>query len=261
MYKKYLVVAGRHDTAGMNIALQLSQFKRVDIYLIDGEVIYNENLDLKRLEGYDFIIFASKHESKEARKTISIHAPGNFLDNRFGGEKEKLCKTSALFLKHLFACLKIHCKDLEEYQLTLECTHHGPLINLPCVFVEIGSTPNEWNDKRACFSIAKGVLNAIDTFKENPYNEVAVGIGGPHYCPVFNKLQDSSNVAFSHIIPQYVLPLTDNMITQAIENTDEEVDFVVLDWKGLGNSEQRKQVIEVLDRNYVSWKKISDVKR
>jgi D-tyrosyl-tRNA(Tyr) deacylase len=143
----------------------------------------------------------------------------------------------------------------------MEATHHGPLIDKPCIFIEIGSTETEWKDSRAGFILAKTIHKTIKDFKENPYNEIAFAIGGPHYCPNFNKIQLKSNVAISHIIPQYALPLTDEMIKEAISKTEEEVDFAVLDWKGLGNSEQRKQVLEILDKNYVSYKKASEVNK
>ena len=96
-------------------------------------------------------------------------------------------------------------------------------------------------------------------FKPNPYNEIAIAIGGPHYCPNFNKIQLRSNIAISHVIPQYAFPFTEEMIKEAISKTDEEVDFVLLDWKGLGNSEQRQRILEILDKNYISYKRTSDV--
>ena len=49
------------------------------------------------------------------------------------------------------------------------------------------------------------------------------------------------------------------MIKQAITKTKEEVDFAVLDWKGLGNSEQRQQVLDTLDKMYVQYKKTGQV--
>jgi D-aminoacyl-tRNA deacylase len=143
----------------------------------------------------------------------------------------------------------------------MEVTHHGPLINKPCVFLEIGGGEDEWRDKRAAFCIAKALSEAIETFKENPYTEIAVGIGGPHYCPGFNKLQLDSNVAFAHIIPKYVSPITEEMIKEAIAKTVEEVDFVVLDWKGLGNSEERQKVLDILANNYIQYKKIQEIKK
>jgi len=274
MFKKYLIIANKNDSAGANITTQLSQFRQnpllssmanqpnFDFYLIDSDIIYTKNLDLEKINKYDFIIFASKHASEKKEKTLSIHAPGNWLNPNLGGEKTKICKTSALFQKQAFEKLNQIAKqhELKEFKITLECTHHGPLIDKPCIFIEIGSTENEWQNRKAGFIIAKTIKEIISEFKENPYTEVAVGIGGPHYCPNFNKIQLNSNIAISHIIPQYALPLSEEMIKQAISKTQEEVDFVLLDWKGIGNSEQRKQVLDILSKNYIAWKKTSEIK-
>jgi len=192
-----------------------------------------------------------------------VHAPGNFRTADLGGEKGKVCKSSALFQKQMFEKLNENVKkyELDKYQVTLECTHHGPLIQKPCVFIEIGSTETEWEDRRAAFVIAKTISEIIQEFKENPYNEVAVGIGGPHYCPSFNKIQLNSNVAISHVIPKYVFPIGEEEIKEVIEKTDEEVDFVVLDWKGLGKAEERRRLINILEKNYISYKKTSEIEK
>jgi D-aminoacyl-tRNA deacylase len=275
MYKKYLIIASKLDKAGINITTQLSQFRQnpvltsmkdspnFDFYLCDQEIIYTENLNLEKINQYDFIIFASRHESEKKEKTLSIHIPGNWRKNDLGGEKEKVCKSSAIFQKQIFEKLNKNVieHDLKDYKITLECTHHGPLINKPCIFIEIGATETEWEDRRAGFVIAKTIRDIIQDFKENPYNEIAIGIGGPHYCPNFNKIQLNSNVALSHVIPQYVLPLTEEMIQEAISKTEEEVDFAVLDWKGLGNSEQRQQILKILDKLYIQYKKTSEINK
>lgn len=274
MYEKYLVVASKLDRAGINITTQLSQFREnplfssmkqapsFDFYLVDDEIIQTGSLDLNRINEYDFIIFASKHASEKNEKTLSVHAPGNFRDARYGGEAGKICRTSAMFAKQLFEKVirnaeKYHLRD--EYQITMEATHHGPLIEKPCLFVEIGSTENEWRDNKPGFIIAKAISEIISEFKPNPYNEVAIAIGGPHYCPNFNKIQATSNVAISHVISQYVFPLTAEMVKEAIAKTEEEIDFVLLDWKGLGNEEHRKIVKEIMDKLYLNTKKTSDI--
>jgi len=263
MYKNYLIVASKVDKAGINISTQLSQFGNFSFYLVDDEMIYTENLDLDKINSYDFIIFASKHQSEKGNKTISIHAPGNWNKAELGGTPEKVCKTSALFQKQLFEKLKNNMEKftIKGYDLTLECTHHGPLIKKPCLFVEIGATETEWKDRKAGFVVAKSIAEIIEEFKENPYNEIAIGIGGPHYCPNFNKLQLNSNIALSHVIPQYALPLTEQMVQEAIAGTDEDVDIILLDWKGLGNAEQRQQVTDVLKKFYLPIKKTSDVSK
>jgi len=264
MFQKYLIVASKKDRAGINITTQLSQFpqENFNFYLVEDEIIYTENIDMEKISRYDFIIFASKHESEKKEKTLSVHAPGNFRNAELGGESGKLCRTSAQFQKQLFENLdkNVVASGLgQRYKVTLECTHHGPLINKPCIFIEIGSTPTEWEDRRAGFILAKTILETIQNFKPNPYNEIAIGIGGPHYCPNFNKLQLKSNVAISHVIPRYVFPLTEEMVREAMDKTEEEIDFVVLDWKGLGTAEQRKQLLEILNKLYINYKKTSDV--
>lgn len=261
MYKNFLIVASKLDKAGINITTQLSQFGNFNFYLVDNEIIFTENLNLEKINSYDFVIFASRHVSEKGEKTLSIHAPGNFKEARFGGKEGKVCKTSALFQKQLFENLKKITEkfDFTKYSLTLETTHHGPLINKPCIFVEIGSTEAEWKDRKAGFVVAKALAETIKNFKENPYNEIAIGIGGPHYCPSFNKLQMESNIAISHVIPNYLFPLTEEMIQEAISGTDEDVDILLLDWKGLGNAEQKQQVLEVVDKFYIPKKKTSEV--
>jgi D-aminoacyl-tRNA deacylase len=263
MYKNYLIIASKIDKAGINITTQMSQFGNFNFYLIDEEMIYTENLNLEKINQYDFIIFASKHQSEKGNKTISIHAPGNFRKAELGGKEGRVCRTSAVFQKQIFEKLKSNMDKfhLKGYDLTLECTHHGPLIDKPCLFVEIGATETEWKDRKAGFIVAKSISEIINEFKENPYNEVAIGIGGPHYCPNFNKIQLNSNVALSHVIPQYVLPLTQEMVQEAIAGTDEDVDILLLDWKGLGNAEQRKQITDVLDKFYIQKRRTSEISK
>ncbi len=274
-YEKFLIVASKLDKAGINITTQLSQFREnpllsgmknapnFDFYLIDTEIVDDSGINQDKINQYDFIIFASKHKSESKEKTLCVHVPGNWRTAELGGKAEKICKSSALFFKQIFEKLNENAEHykLKDYKITIEATHHGPLIDKPCIFIEIGSTENEWVDRRAAFIIAKTISETIKDFKENPYNEVAVAIGGPHYCPNFNKIQLKSNIAISHIIPNYSFPLTEEMIKQALEKTEEEVDFFLLDWKGLGNAEKRAEVMEILDKFYISKKRTSEVSK
>lgn len=273
-YKKFLVVASKKDKAGINITTRLSQFREnplisnkepnYDFYLVEDEILYTNNLDFDKISKYDFIIFASKHKSEKKEKTLSIHAPGNWRNADFGGEKGKVCKSSAIFQKQLFEKLDEYVKQYHldgSYKVTMEATHHGPLINKPCLFIEIGSTEVEWEDRRAGFVVAKTISNTIDSYKENEYNEVAIAIGGPHYCPAFNKIQLKSNVAISHVIPEYAFPLTEEMVNEAIEKTEEEVDFILVDWKGLGNKEERDKISEILNKLYIQYKRTSEINK
>jgi len=275
MYSKFLIVASKLDKAGINITTQLSQFREnpllsgmkntpsFDFYLIDTEIIDDSGIDQDKINQYDFIIFASKHRSESREKTLCVHVPGNWRSAELGGETGKICKSSALFFKQIFERLNENTEHykLKDYKVTIEATHHGPLIDKPCIFIEIGSTENEWTDRRAAFIIAKTISETIKDFKENPYNEIAIAIGGPHYCPNFNKIQLKSNIAISHVISNYSFPLTEEMINKALEKTEEEVDFFLLDWKGLGNAEKRDEIMKILDKFNISKKRTSEVSK
>ncbi len=274
MYKKYLIIASKKDPAGVNITTQLSQFRKnpilssiskdapsFDFYLVEDEITQTENLDLEKINKYDFVIFASKHRSEKKERTLSVHAPGNWREAKYGGIPGDVCNSSAIFQKQIFEKLNKNCKEhnLDSYQITLEVTHHGPLIDKPCLFIEIGSTENEWKDRKAGFVIALTIRDIIEEFKENKYNEVVIGIGGNHYCSGFNKVQLKSNFAISHIIPQYVFPLTKEMVEEAIRKTEEEVDFFLVDWKGLGPAEQKQKALDFLKDFYLQIKRTSEV--
>ncbi len=259
---EYLIVASKQDTAGINIIQQLQQFGQFNTYIIEKEIILTENLDLNKINSYDFIIFASKHKSKQQRKTLSVHAPGNWRRAELGGEEGKVCKTSAFFMKEALKELKKNAEsiNLNNYEVTLECTHHGPLIDKPCIFIEIGSTENEWRNRRAGFVIAKTIANMIEKFEPGEEG-VTIGIGGPHYCPNFNKIQLSSDFAISHIIPGYSLPLTEDMLDEAINKTTENVEMAILDWKGIKNADERQRIIEILKEKNLPYQRSGDVKK
>jgi D-aminoacyl-tRNA deacylase len=263
MYKNFLIVASKIDKAGINITTNLTQFGDFNFYICDKEIIYTENLDLERIENFDFIIFASKHVSESKEKTIAIHSVGNWRTAEYGGISGKVCKSSGLFMKNLFEKLyeNIEKYSLKDYKLTMEATHHGPLINKPCLFLEIGSTDFEWGDRKAGFVVAKALSEAIKNFQENENNEVAIAIGGSHYCPNFNKIQLKTNIAISHVIPKYMLPLTEEIIEEALNKTEEQVDLFVLDWDGLGKQEERERVIKILNKYHINYRKANEIKR
>lgn len=254
----FAVLYSKKDQAGINIAEQLKKLYLPQIPVIGfaKESIYNENIDEKdgRLRNIDFIIFATKHQSSAKIPSLSLHAPGNWRNADFGGKPGKICKTSALALKYLFQKLTKNAES--KYPVTLECTHHGPLLEkIPCCFIEIGSDETAWKNPELGKIIAKTIADVqhFDNWKnkaENKQIKTAIAIGGPHYAPNFNKIQLSeiSNIAIAHIIPEYALPLAESMLKEAIKNTKEHINMILLDWKGCGNSEARQKIIEIIEK-------------
>lgn len=262
---KFAVVYSKKDEAGKNIAEELKKhfLPQVPIIEFSKDSINLEDIDEEeQLKNTDFIIFATKHQSKAGELSLSLHAPGNWRNADFGGKAGKICKTSSQVLKFLFQKLNENAKQ-EDYKhnITLECTHHGPLIKKPCCFIEIGSNTEHWKDKKLGKIIAK-TISDFQNFIPKKEMKTAIAIGSPHYCPNFNKIQlNNKDIAISHIIPEYALPLNESMLKQAIENTQEQVDLAIIDWKGCGNSKSRQQVISLLDKFGLSHIKTSDIEK
>ncbi|MBI2656525.1 hypothetical protein HYX03_02195 [Candidatus Woesearchaeota archaeon] len=211
------------------------QNKIIKSYLINEDLIFAENIDEKIKA--DIFVFASKHRSKENTPSFTVHSIGNWGKAEFGGQEGKLCFSSAILLKNLFIELNNAAKDTN-YELAMEATHHGPFVEKPAVFVEIGSTEKEWNDVKNGEIISKTIMKGLNS--QNQEYNIAVGIGGPHYCSNFNKIALRTDIAVSHICPKYRLDkLNEELIKQSIAKTVEKADFVLLDWKGLGTEKQR----------------------
>jgi D-tyrosyl-tRNA(Tyr) deacylase len=243
---KFGIVVSKQDEAGMNIARHLDGLE-IDYVVVDEQTIYEDNLEKRdELRDVDFVIFATKHEAEKETKTFSVHAPGNFGKAELGGKEGEICLTSCLFMKHVFKILNGEKEKAGlDYEISMEATHHGPIIEKQCLFIEIGSTEKQWNDSRAGELIAKVIQKAIS---EKPKDaESVLCIGGPHYCPNFNKIQLNSNYAVGHVIAQYNFPVTREMIEEGLKKTSEDIKKVVIDWKGCGKSEERQKLIDLLD--------------
>ncbi|MAG07457.1 transposase [Candidatus Pacearchaeota archaeon] len=237
-----IILASKKDPAGLNIVDNLKKLGcKIPIHLVETEIIHAENID-KTLNA-DFIIWASKHQSEKEIKTLTVHPIGNFNKAEFGGKPKTICPSNPLILKHFFQTLNKN--NNLDYKVSMEATHHGPHIETPSLFIEIGSTKKQWQDKKAGELIAKTILESIKTFSKNS-SQVAIGIGGPHYCPNFNKIQLENKFALSHIIPEYALPINEKMIQQTIDKTTKKPEYAILDWKGLGKAEQKNKILEIL---------------
>jgi len=264
---RFAIIYSKQNIAGVNI---VQEFKNISftpqipiIEIKNKQVIFTEDISEKNypeLRNIDFLVVASTHKSEKAQPSLSLHAPGNWRGADLGGQAGKICSTSAQVLKYLFQQLNKNAEELKEkYQITLECTHHGPLTKIPCCFIEIGSTEKQWKDKQAGKIIAKTILS-LQNYKPNKDWVPAIGIGGPHYCPNFNKIQLNSNYAIGHIIPSYVLPLTESMLSKAEQKTTEQVKEVLIDWKGCGKSEDRKKALDIIKESGLKIKRTKEIK-
>jgi D-aminoacyl-tRNA deacylase len=231
---KFTIIISKKDTASLNIYEELKKLKVPNIKVIQCHSIDSDYLD-KDLNT-DFIIFASKHSSKSLKKTLTVHSIGNFGKAIAGGEDNKLPPTSAAVQKELF--LELKKRNNLDYEVSGEATHHGPYLETPSIFIEIGSSQLQWKDKEAANVIAKTIKSIIK--KHIPKYKTAIGLGGGHYLPSFNKVLERTNISLSFICPKHNLQsLTEDLLHQAISQTKESIDFILLDWKGLGQEKDK----------------------
>ncbi len=206
--------------------------------------------ELKDLPDADLYIVLSPHRSASNLPCLTVHAPGNWGRAELGGVSRKLSIAPALYMRS--ALLSLMENPVEGFEISYEVTHHGPSLNKPIFFIEVGSTSKEWNNKQALEAIAKV---AEKVFLSEPESKtVAVGFGGSHYAPKFTKL--AKDFAFGHMCPKYACDFVDfELFKQAIEKTYPEPELVLIDWKGLKGN-QRRKIIAFAESFGIEWRKI-----
>lgn len=251
------IIISTKDLASMNIGENLKRYELPDnvaLCTVDKSTVYCDDI-VEKIDA-ELYIFASKH-SAVGLPSLTIHSPGNWFNNDLGGRSTELAIAPALFLAHGFLKLQeLKEQKKQEIMIAQECTHHGPTFAKPIMFIEIGSSEEEWGNKKYGEIIAETIqyLVSADLKKK----KVAFGIGGTHYTPNLSKLIVRENYAFGHICPKYQLEhLTFEIAEQALKKTVPAVDEVVIDWKGVsGNKERIREIIVYLKQKGVPIRKI-----
>lgn len=165
--------------------------------------VRHENLD-REAEAFgvkvDSVVVMSRHSAKSGRPSLTAHPIGNYHEADFGGRPETLVKASSAEMTD--AIRRIHAYNRQEgVQTCFEVTHHGPYLEKPTFYIEIGSDETHWGDLPSAEVLAQ-VISDIE-----PHDEylTLVGIGGGHYAPRFTEAVMSSKVNFGHMLPNYQL--------------------------------------------------------
>ncbi len=260
---KYIVIS-EVNKASRNIGTFIEKVKLpADVKIIKTKngVLALEK-DLQNIKDAEIVIVASSHKSEAGVPMLNAHFTGNFGDDvSHGGSARTLSIAPALYQRAaVLEYAKLYAADgrLHAYKVGIEATHHGPTLDLPILFVEVGSTKKEWNDLVACEAAANVIMKLVSERPAASHQQptIVTGFGGNHYCPQFSKKLFSENIAFGHICPKYAADnLTEDIILQAINKTIPTPEKVLVEWKGL-NKEQRDKIISVLEKNKISWMKI-----
>ncbi len=272
-----LLVASNKDIASLNITRQVLDhypFKVTGI-TFQGNPVYSAYVNKKEVTlivlseeavnaqhltdsftNPSLIVFISRHSSTSGMPTLSVHTPGNLDAAEFGGLPKQVSISPATAMRDALKALAYFKEGMQlAYEVSYECTHHGPSFNAPTMFVELGSSPQQWRDLKAAEAVAHAAMSAIGKF--GVYERTAVlGIGGTHYNERFTRMALNGEAIFGHMIPKYAVSnLNAEMIRQCVEKTVEKVDCAVLDWKGI-KSADKPQLLAALQEIGLSYKKI-----
>jgi D-aminoacyl-tRNA deacylase len=239
-----------------------STMKDIILVTIPDKKIRHENIDT---EVHDQLhlnpriaVFLSRHRSKMEEPTLTVHPIGNYGAAEFGGKPRTLIPAAPRYMAHLLRLIKKHLQTTDlQYHVCYEVTHHGPYLNIPTLFAEVGSTEQQWQQKKPAEIIATSLLELLSTFH---YEEdfprdipVLLGIGGGHYAPRFTDVVFERNAAFGHMIPSYQIDtgaVDTEMIEKAMEATP-NLTGVYLHKKAL----KKSQITE-----YKQWFQAHDVR-
>ena len=137
-------------------------------------------------------------------------------------------------MKHLWT----KRNDFSKFEITIEATHHGPTaLNKPALFIEIGTTQKEWNDKKLCENVAKIIVEEV--CKEPEKHKVAICFGGTHYPKKFNKELIEGEFALGTVAPKHALDNLDSALFSHILDRNKEAKYALVDWRGLGKNKQK----------------------
>ncbi|MGB9675056.1 MAG: D-aminoacyl-tRNA deacylase [Candidatus Nanoarchaeia archaeon] len=252
-----LIAVSKSNIASQNIGSFLEPFEDVMLKFFHQGV-----LEFDFLENFipkpELLVIPSSHSSTAGKPMLSVHATGNWGEAKLGGKPRKLSIAPALWIARILQELADAAKENNlKYEVGLEVTHHGPTIEIPVLFVEIGSSQKEWSDLEACGIIANCIKKVLKEGVNGMQKEnICFGFGGPHYAPNFTKRVLSGKFVVGHICPKYhINNLDESLFIQAYEKTTPKPNFAVLDWKGL-KADERNKLLTLLKKYKISWEKI-----
>jgi D-aminoacyl-tRNA deacylase len=255
-HRYYTIVASKEDLASMtmlNYLINIREFlqetntnfliskryQNIKIHVSNESLLHLEDLDEKCPDSIAFI-FLSKHRSQTGIPTLTCHCTGNYADNPYGGNPRELAIAHPYLQKQYLKTIAGLGSLIPEYDIVIESSHHGPTsLKQPVLFIEVGSTENQWTDRNStsvvCESILKVIENGVGSCKK-----VAIGLGGTHYPMKFNRMLLESEYGLAAVAAKHDLGSIDReMLDQMIAKSIEKVTHVIVDWKGLGKQKNR----------------------
>lgn len=234
-----LVLVSRADPASLTIrdALldmerwkEVGSFEGLPVRARDGFLMVEtprlhlecDLLDRRLKEGglrFDAVLVASKHKAESGKPALTVHPIGNPGAADFGGLPGRLVPTAPVVMGRVLRRLVAEAHGLR-HQVTFEATHHGPYLETPTAFVEIGTDERAWRDPDLGRRVARAVLAAAEPSVGDDAPTLVM-LGGSHYAPRATDLVRQGKANVGHILPAYALErgLREEVVLDAIRGT------------------------------------------
>jgi D-aminoacyl-tRNA deacylase len=224
---------------GGNIRLVDIECNHIDAAMLDAEV------------PSELFVFPSVHASVQGIISFTTHPEGNWGPRAdLGGKPYSISVAAPISMLSVLHSLS---QNTPGPGVSYEATHHGPLLDTPSLFVEIGGAPDSVNGEYTKV-VAKAIAELVLSDEQPEFDRIAVGIGSGHYPARFTALALEGKFAFSHIMSKYY---TDNinMLEAAFSRSKPKAEVAVVEWKSI-KSEERKEIIGRLDEIGIDYVKI-----
>ncbi|MCI4328171.1 MAG: D-aminoacyl-tRNA deacylase [Thermoplasmata archaeon] len=170
-----------------------------------GLHIHDERLDVllprEWRESQIPLVFPSVHRSERGDPALTVHPLGNpGTSAEVGGRPNSLVPSPARLMVDGLRRLAEGAGALG-IPATYEATHHGPFLELPAFFIEVGGGDPD----RPTQSATNLIADVVASLRPDPSDTVVLGVGGGHYAPHFTDLALRRSLAFGHILPRHVL--------------------------------------------------------
>lgn len=187
------------------------------------------------------IVFLSSHSSSAQIKSLTVHPTGNFSEAPLGGKERTLSVSSPGTMTPALRKLN-ETYGGDGFEVTFEATHHGPLIDVPNYYIEIGTTEAEWSDPDALNAVKEAVFSSPDS-----RSPAFVGAGGGHYVPKITRYAMENGVSIGHLISKHAQDsITPEQIEEAFTRTPGCRGFI-MDRKGC-RGPVRAMISDLADR-------------
>lgn len=240
---------------------------------------------------FDEVMFLSKHSAASGKASLTVHPigipwVGGNDPGPYGGIPGR-CSPPNARIASIYRALLKQAADKQmkdQFNVTMEATHHGPQVDVPTCFIEIGSTENEWSIPELGQFWAQLLTEHfrdtnVATDNGGSGGVVVMSIGGGHYVP---KLNDAARfgegLLTGHALATYslqehldgtvALPVDggwQGIVREAVQSTQiahPTAKLICLVDKKAFGAEKRKAVTSYLEELGVVWtSQLSDVRK